>query len=447
MKPDYNEPKIYTGGVDINNWSKLTKKEQKTALSKPWYVYYSFRNPETGKLIQQKRIKASANSYKTRKERLAILKPIQRKLADILDAGYNPYLKDNSHVRDNLMGGRKIVVKEEPKPIINDAPKTVEVIRAIPKETLQVKDVAAKEENITIVEAQKLVLDTKEQVLNSNSFPKFKSRINQFYRWLYENGFKETDSIDKINKKIVIQYLNQVLQKTSARTRNNARTDISTFIQTLIDNDVLHNNFVKEINKLTSKAKRNKSYNSTQLRDIKEYMEENDPLLSLFVDFIYYGFLRPIEVCRLKIGDINLIDNKMHVQAKNKLVKEKIIPKILLDKIPDLSSFSPSDYLFTKSQIGGEWEIKEGSKREYFTNRFKKVKQHFGLSVDYSLHSFRHTATTELYKKISKEPNMSPHAVKSKLMLITGHSSMSALESYLRDIDAELPEDFSRFYK
>ena len=32
---------------------------------------------------------------------------------------------------------------------------------------------------------------------------------------------------------------------------------------------------------------------------------------------------------------------------------------------------------------------------------------------------------------------------KSDLMLITGHTTITALEKYLRDIDAELPEDYS----
>ena len=32
-------------------------------------------------------------------------------------------------------------------------------------------------------------------------------------------------------------------------------------------------------------------------------------------------------------------------------------------------------------------------------------------------------------------------------MLITGHSTMSALEKYLRDIDAELPADYSELLK
>jgi hypothetical protein len=42
---------------------------------------------------------------------------------------------------------------------------------------------------------------------------------------------------------------------------------------------------------------------------------------------------------------------------------------------------------------------------------------------------------------------LSPFETKSKLMLITGHHTMVFLENYLRDIDAELPEDYSDLIK
>jgi hypothetical protein len=38
---------------------------------------------------------------------------------------------------------------------------------------------------------------------------------------------------------------------------------------------------------------------------------------------------------------------------------------------------------------------------------------------------------------------LTPFETKSRLMLITVHNTMMALEKYLRDIDAELPEDYS----
>lgn len=57
MKLNYSEPKIYTEGVDISTWSRLTLLEKKKALSKDWFVYFSFRNPETEKLQKQTFIK------------------------------------------------------------------------------------------------------------------------------------------------------------------------------------------------------------------------------------------------------------------------------------------------------------------------------------------------------------------------------------------------------
>ena len=66
MKLNYSEPKIYKGGVDISSWSRLTSAEKKKALSKDWFVYFSFRDPKTGKLKKQSFIKAGANKLKTK---------------------------------------------------------------------------------------------------------------------------------------------------------------------------------------------------------------------------------------------------------------------------------------------------------------------------------------------------------------------------------------------
>src|SRR5690606_39868831 len=91
---------------------------------------------------------------------------------------------------------------------------------------------------------------------------------------------------------------------------------------------------------------------------------------------------------------------------------------------------------------GRWWDTALEKNRDYYSKLFKRViKEQFCLSVDHGLYSFRHTYITKLYRHLAKES--SPLAAKSKLMLITGHVSMSALEKYLRDIDAALPEDYS----
>ena len=53
----------------------------------------------------------------------------------------------------------------------------------------------------------------------------------------------------------------------------------------------------------------------------------------------------------------------------------------------------------------------------------------------------KYTSITKLYRNDREEH--SPNEAKGRLMQVTGHTSMSALEKYLRDIDAELPEDYS----
>jgi hypothetical protein len=73
MKLNYSEPKIFTGGVDISKWNKLSKEEQKAALEKDWYLYYSFRHPQTGKLTRMPNIKGGINRIKNKAQRMKFL--------------------------------------------------------------------------------------------------------------------------------------------------------------------------------------------------------------------------------------------------------------------------------------------------------------------------------------------------------------------------------------
>ncbi len=441
MRLNFSEPKIFTGGIAMVSWGKLSKEAQKEALKKDWYIYYSFRDPKTGKLKRQPNIKAGANKFKTCKERIAILKTLQRNLLLLLQKGFSPYA-DNTALEKKLFGEESIINV----PLQCSIATSIAMDVATPIATDFAKsgsDFAKSiKQGVLISEAFALALKVKQNTLSKTSFPGFNSNVKRFEIWLNENGFAK-QTIAMVTKKVVIEYLNVVLERTSPRTRNNARIDISTLFQTLVDNEIVKENFVATVNVLKATPERNKTYTATLQRDIYNYMDEKDKILLLFVKFISYNFLRPIEVCRLKIEDVDVMDRKLYVKAKNSPVKIKIIPEILINDLPDLSKLKKNDFLFTPSEIGGEWETSESDKRDYFSKRFKKVKDHFGLGKDYGLYSFRHTFITRLYQEFAK--TVTPFEAKSKLMLITGHSTMDALEKYLRDIDAVLPEDYSKY--
>ena len=408
-KRNYSEPKIYSGTLDYKKWSKYSKTEQDEALKKDWFVYFSFRNPKTDRLEKQSFIKGGVNYYKTKEERIEILETYKRNLSRILKDGYNPY-----HAEGN------------------------------------------KNEVMSVKEAFTFGLNIKKNMMSENSFIRFKSRINRFQIYLESRGFLNR-FITSVDKSIVLDYLNMVLDTSSARNRNNTRTDISTLFQVFDDNDIIDLNFISKLKVLKAPPKRNKSYSDNKLERIYKFLEDNDPNLLLFIKFVSYNFLRPIEVCRLKVEDINLKEKKLTVKAKNKLIKEKIIPNILIEELSFLSKFENSHFLFTPKGEPSDWDATDDNRRDYFTKKFKDVKDlftkkakegdkdYFELNNEYGIYSFRHTFITKIYREMRK--TFTPFETKSRLLLITGHNTMVALEKYLRDIDAELPEDYSDLIK
>ena len=97
--------------------------------------------------------------------------------------------------------------------------------------------------------------------------------------------------------------------------------------------------------------------------------------------------------------------------------------------------------MFSKKCYGENWESKESTRRNYYSEEFSIIKEKFKLGTDYGLYSFRHTFITKIYTELVK--TRTPNEAKNQLMLITGHNTMTALEKYLRDIDAVFPEDYS----
>ena len=436
MNQPYSEPKIFTGGVDINQWKGLSSIEKKLALSKEWFVYYSFRDPKSRKLKRQSHIKAGANRHKSMRVRLKVLKTLQRNLFLLLENGFNPY-EDNTTNKERFLGKQEKTIDQTE--IVSIKPATT----SNKEQQVEIDKIEVINE-ISISEAFKFGLEIKKRELNSNSYNGYVSHINRFEKWLTEKELNDK-GISTITKPLAIEYLNSVLHVSSSRNRNNYRASISSLFTTLEDNEVIKDNFIKKIKNLKTTPERNKTYTPKMQKDIYEYMQKNDPILLLFVKFISYNLLRPIEVCRLKIKDIDVNDKKLYVKAKNKAVKIKIIPDHLLKEIPDLSEMDRKMLLFTPTKIGGEWEANESNRRDHFSKRFKEVKDYFNLGADYGLYSFRHTFITKLYQELRKQ--YTQFEAKSRLMLITGHATMTALEQYLRDIDAELPKDYSNLLR
>ena len=373
----FTKPRIYDANGDI---------------SKRWYVYFSYLNPKTNKMERQAPLYYGMNRHKDASVRRAAAKQLRDMVEDVLKNGYSPY--EEGYEEENV---------------------------------------------ITIEKALELGLENAQATMKETSFKDHKYRLLNFQKWLYENGFKGR-ALSVITKRTVLNFLNSVLQRTSSKNRNNFRASISILFTFLEDNEYITENFVSKIPVLKSKPERNKTYTKSQEEELFRYLETHDKQLFLLIKFVSYNFLRPIEVCRLQIKNINFEERQLVVDAKNKLQKTKIIPEILFKEIVHLKGENPNHFLFAPQGVG-YWETSEVNKRDYWSKRFKKVKEVFNMGSEYGIYSFRHTFITKLYRELRK--TLTPYETKSQLMLITGHTTITALDKYLRDIDAELPADYS----
>ena len=84
-KKNFSTPKIYSANGNLN---------------KRWYVYYSYRNPETGLLQRMKNVYGGVNRYQTKEDRLIVLSVYRTKLLSLLKEGFNPF-EDNSTLYEN----------------------------------------------------------------------------------------------------------------------------------------------------------------------------------------------------------------------------------------------------------------------------------------------------------------------------------------------------------
>lgn len=382
FKMDYSIG-FYTGGGNIEDWHKLSKDDQKAKLQKNWYVWWSFRNPETQQLERQNNIKLGINIHKTKASRLMVMQDIKLELLDLLKTGYSPY--------------------ELP---------------------------SVEPEYIDIDYAFREALKVKKKEIKERTYEDYHTRLKTFNEYLKKNGYVK---IREIDKNIVSNFLNRF----SAKNSNNFRAAISSVFSVLSDLSYIDYNFIKELRAKKTESKKAYIPSKKEIERTIKLLKQQDFILLMYIDFVSYMFWRPVEVVRIKIENINFDKRSITVDTKSKKNKVKLIPSIILENIKE----------FVNGKNGFLFELnakKDKDKRSYLTDRFKKFILLNELDSRMTPYSFRHYNITLLYielrKKLSKEDTI------KELSLITGHTSKAIL-NYIHANDLELPKDYSNLFK
>lgn len=402
QKKQFSDPKLY-----IPTERKNGKDVPSVKSGKRWYVWFLWRNPETGNLDIKIKIYKEINREKTVKLRKEFGRNLIKAVSEALEKGWNPI---NKKIDPN---------KKQRGMTLDNALDYAFQLRSVNKKESTIADYSVRLEFFKAWARKRGYIGL--QIRNFG--------LQNFYEY-YDY--------------LMLEYRTDKKKPLSNASIENHKRLLSSLFTQLKNKRIIDHNFIKDIPTLDITPQQNTPFTAKEITRIKEYLEENDPYLLKFIAFMTTCLLRPREILRLQIKDLNVIDFLLKVETKTEvLATVKIVDKIkpIIEGM-QLEKFPFIYYVFTPSGQPGVWDSKLNSKVGYMGKRFAKVKAALGFGEEYGLYSFRHSSIANIQENLEKL-GYSETEILHKIMPITRHKTEKTVRVYLRNLKKYAPKDHS----
>lgn len=263
-------------------------------------------------------------------------------------------------------------------------------------------------------------------VSNSRQYTKFDDVINIYMRYLQKlhsnKTIKDSTFLDyrkrirvlsefNNNSALSIRYIYQfdlsymsdfldyilLDRDASARTRNNYRIWLSSFCTWLTEKQYIDYNPVEKIKSLAEEEKKRSALSHKDLRQLREYLKEENRYFLLICQMEYYTLIRPAELSNIRLKDINLKEQKVFIASsisKNRRDGMVGLNDELIKTMIDLHIFDNDTncYLFST-------DFKPGYKKcttRSFRNYFNKVRNALNFPNSYQFYSLKDSGIRDL---------------------------------------------------
>lgn len=338
-------------------------------MSKQWYVFYSVRNPRSGKMVRFRSSKGLNVSPASARYRAAEL--IIKDLNIRLKNGWTPYIEYPFIYQDNLP--YKTAVES-----FNDR--------------------RSKNRTWNFVHSQ--FLKKIEGIVRKATYQSYQSKFRIFEAWLKEKDYLSND-ISEFSTMDAADFI-QYLKEKRGICGEGLNEYVRLFRQVnkpLIKSGNLPSDPFVDMARFKHTAQSPFVFPDELIIKIKEYALKNDPQLWVIIRFIFYCFIRPRELRFLKIKNIDWISGIVTVPgsiSKNHKTQPVVIPQHFLDELKELGyDKAPQDfYLFSTRRIP---DINCVSKNYMFVH-FDKIRKALNIPKDYKFYSWKHSGGVRLKK-------------------------------------------------
>lgn len=156
----------------------------------------------------------------------------------------------------------------------------------------------------------------------------YEGKLDFLQKWL--NGDEHITYIYQFNKTLISKFLDYVLvgRNNTLRTRNNYIGWLKSFSSYLVERGYVQKNPTDGINVTTKLQHKNRDVIPNDvLRQLKSYLEKENKHFLLACYFLHYLFVRPGEMCSLRIRDVSTKKKTLSLHGANtKMVETPWLP-------------------------------------------------------------------------------------------------------------------------
>ena len=174
-----------------------------------------------------------------------------------------------------------------------------------------------------------------------------------------------------------------------------------------------------------------KPYNDEQIKLLRKEIPNRDPFLWSFIQFVFFCFIRPGELMRLRIANIEMESGTIFIPgkiSKNGKDGRVAMPKPLIKHIAKMKLHNyPEDYLIFGDNDAPGMKVMPHNK---MSRRYRTMLEDLKFGKEHTLYSWKHTGNTKLYYASNKDIIL--------IMRQNRHSSLDMTYNYMRSLGMEI---------
>jgi len=219
-----------------------------------------------------------------------------------------------------------------------------------------------------------------------------------------ENKLVPITYIYQFDKDFCVQLLDEVYitRDNTAFTRDNYLGFLKSFVSFCMNHNYLTKNVTEGISSIGRRGKKKirTTLNNSDLARLNDYLSENNPYFLLASYILYYCFIRPAEMSKLRLSNIDLHKQTIYIPgdiSKNKKDATITLPAKVIRLMVELNIFSHNTnyYLFSDGFKPGSTQRTEKIFRDFWANH---VRKDLKFSEKYKFYSLKDTGITNMLR-------------------------------------------------